>query len=195
MNTILTSVIPTGVRPSILGWSNGVEEPGFSALAQVLVFIFLATLLAHAGVAQELPSGWRRPTFTEAKGKWRNKSRTRFLRVVGDFDGDRKPDVAELLVSNSSNQCGLFVRLSSQQNDWQPVHHADGPIANLGISILPAKRYVTLCGSDPSACAPDEPHSLDLTATAINFFFHGSNSAFVYWDRNAHRFRSVPKSD
>ncbi len=27
MNTILTSVISTGVRPSALGWPNGVEEP------------------------------------------------------------------------------------------------------------------------------------------------------------------------
>ncbi len=31
---ILTSVIPTGVRPSALGWSNGVEEPAFSSPLQ-----------------------------------------------------------------------------------------------------------------------------------------------------------------
>jgi len=34
VNTTLTSVIPTGVRPSALGWSNGVEEPDVSLLRQ-----------------------------------------------------------------------------------------------------------------------------------------------------------------
>jgi hypothetical protein len=158
-------------------------------------YILFAVLFSAAAVAQEVPQGWRRPTLDEAKGKWRNESCTRFLRVIGDFDGDRKPDVAELLVSRSSNQFGLFVRLSSQQNQWQSVQQADGPIANLGVSIVPPKRYMTLCGSDPSVCAPDEPGSLDLRASAINFFSHGSNSSFVYWDRIAHTFHSVPKSD
>ncbi len=34
MNPILIPVIPTGVRPSVLGWSNGVEEPAVRLMRQ-----------------------------------------------------------------------------------------------------------------------------------------------------------------
>jgi hypothetical protein len=192
MNINLISVIPTGVRPPASGdrteWRN-------LLFPRALRCILIAVLFSAAAVAQDLPQGWRRPTLTETKGKWRNKSRTRFLQVRGDFDGDGKTDIAELLVSSSSKQFGLFVRLSSEDNEWQAVHKANGPLDRLGIAIVHPKKYVTLCGSDPSVCSPDQLRSLDLTNIAINFFSYGSNNAFLYWDRKAQKFQSVPMSD
>jgi hypothetical protein len=192
MNINLISVIPTGVRPPPSGdrtqWRN-------LLFPRALRCILIAVLFSAAAVAQNLPQGWRRPTLTETKGQWRNKSRTRFLQVRGDFDGDGKTDIAELLVNSSSKQFGLFVRLSSQDSEWQTVHKADGPLDRLGIAIVHPKKYVTLCGSDPSVCSPDQPRSLDLTNIAINFFSYGSNNAFLYWGRKAQKFQSVPMSD
>ena len=172
-----------------------VEEPAVRRALKCLLSTLVAVLLPALAVAQELPQGWRPPTVTEARGQWRNKSRTRFLQVSGDFDGDGKPDIAELLVSSSSKQFGLFVRLSSQHNEWQSVHEADGPLDRLAIAIVHPRKYMTLCGSDPSVCAPDDPRSLDLKCSAINFFSYGINSSFLYWDQKARKFRVVPMSD
>src|SRR5258708_32745981 len=93
-----------------------VEEPAVRRALNCLLSTLVAVLLSALAVAQELPQGWRRPTLAEVKGQWRNKSRTRFLAVGGDFDGDGKLDIAELLVSSSAKRFGLFVRLSSKHN-------------------------------------------------------------------------------
>ena len=64
------------------------------------------------------PNGWRRITQAEAADDWRQKSRTRYLLVKGDFDGDGKSDTAELLLNPSANQFALFVKLASSAK-WQ----------------------------------------------------------------------------
>jgi hypothetical protein len=185
-------VIPTGVRPSA---SDARTEWRNLLFPRALNCILAAVLFSVAVVAQELPKGWRRPTLTEAKGKWRNKSHARFLRVRGDFDGDGRQDVAELLVSSSAIKIGLFVRVSSQHNEWQSVHEPDGPLDRLGIAIVRPKKYVTLCSSDPSVCAANDPRSLDLKSSAINLFAYGANNSFLYWDPKAEKFQSAPMSD
>jgi hypothetical protein len=65
-----------------------------------------------------VPTGWRRITQAEAADDWRQKHSTRFLLVKGDFDGDGKPDVAELLLNPGSNRFALFVRLASTSK-WE----------------------------------------------------------------------------
>src|SRR6266849_2157754 len=126
MNEYLITVIPTGVRPSVFGWSHDVEEPAVRSGRQIAVMIFLAALLSPVALAQELPEGWRRPTRSEASSEWRKENPTRFLVVRGDFDGDGKQDVAELLGSEAGHQCALFVRLSGAHNKWQkPIWQAD----------------------------------------------------------------------
>jgi hypothetical protein len=192
MNINLISVIPTGVRPPASGdrteWRN-------LLFPRALRCILIAVLFSAAAVAQDLPQGWRRPTLAETKEHWRNKSRTRFLQVTGDFDGDGKTDIAELLVSSSSKKVGLFVWLSSQHNEWQSVHEADETLDRAGIAIVRPKKYMTLCSSDSSVCAPDDPRSIYLTSSAINVVSYGRNNAFLYWDRKAKNFRSAPMSD
>ena len=90
--------------------------------------VFLVLLIAGISFAQEaLPDGWHRPTLAEAKGQWRKKSRTRFLEVRGDFNGDGRVDLAELLISDSGKQCGLFVRFAGADSRWQALWQPDTP--------------------------------------------------------------------
>jgi hypothetical protein len=160
-----------------------------------LPLIFVATyLIAQVSTQQTLRAGWRKPTLAEATGAWRKKSPARFLVVRGDFDGDGRDDVAELLVSDSGKTFGLFVWLSGQRR-WQSIHGADTSLGDLGISLVLPKKFDTLCADDPSMCAPSAPATVDLKNKAIEFFAWGEASSIFYWDPSAQAFRNAPMSD
>jgi hypothetical protein len=158
-----------------------------------LIFV-AASSMAQVSPQQALPAGWRKPTPNEAIGPWRKKSPSRFLVVRGDFDGDGRDDVAELLVSDSGKSFGLFVWLSSQRR-WQSIHGADASLGNLGISLVLPKKFDTLCADDPSMCAPSAPATVDLKNKAIEFFAWGEANSIFYWDPSAQAFRNSPMSD
>lgn len=156
------------------------------------------TVLSGLAVVQELPSGWRRPTPTETSGAWRQNNRTRFLVVKGDFDGDGKPDTAELLVKPSSKQFALFVRLSSTEK-WQLVGEpADIKLlGHFGIDLVKPGEYKTACGKGygGDACAHGEPKVLKLSTSAIDFLYAESSDGIFYWDAGAKTFREILMSD
>ena len=159
-------------------------------------YVLLVVLTLPLAVSQEsLPDGWRTPTAAEAKGAGRNKSAARFLVVRGDFDGDGHENLAQLLLSNSGKEFGLYVRLSSQHDTWQSIHGGRTSMAGLGISLVRPGKRDTLCSDDPSICAPDTAKTLDLANNAIEFFSSGEASSIFYWDKTAKRFRVVPQSD
>jgi hypothetical protein len=160
-----------------------------------LPLIFLASFsMAQVTTQPTLPNGWRKPTASEATGTWRKKSPTRFLVVRGDFDGDGRDDVAELLVSDSGKSSGLFVWLSSQRR-WQSIHGANFPLGELGINLVLPKKFDTLCADDPSVCAPSAPATVDLKNKAIEFFAWGEASSIFYWEPSSQTFRNAPMSD
>jgi len=87
-----------------------------SARAKGGACVCLLAALCGFAVAQNLPSGWRRPAVSEVSNAWRQKNHSKFLVARGDFDGDGKSDTAELLVNDSASQFALFVRLDSSEN-------------------------------------------------------------------------------
>jgi len=179
-------VIPTGVRPSVFGWSKGVEEPAVRLRRQMAVLIFLAALLSPVALAQELAEGWRRPTQSETSGAWRDKSPTRFLAVKGDFDGDGKQDIAELLVSPSAKQFGVFVRLAAA-GQWQSLITFDlDAIGRYAIDFVKPGKYKTAQG---------EPEFLVLKHPAVDFIYTHSGDIIYYWDENSKSFRNVLMSE
>ncbi len=198
MRRTLRSVIPTGVRPSALGWSNGVEEPAVSWRRPFLAIFFLGLLLSSEALAQDLPPGWRRATPSERASSWGKQSPTRFFRVEGDFDGDGRTDVAELLVNSSEKKFALFVKLASTQK-WQMLGEA-GDLGNLdrfAIDLVKRGRYKTACGKgyDDSFCAHGEPDYLVLSHPAIDFIYTESADSIFYWDQKTKAFRKIAMSD
>src|SRR5277367_258050 len=152
------------------------------------------TVLSGIALAQDLPSGWRRPISGETPGEWRQKSRARFLVVYGDFDGDGKPDTAELLVNPTSSKFALFVRLSSTHK-WEPVSESADVKAldRCGIDLAKPGEYKTACGKGYSdnACAHGEPDVLKLSTPAIDFFYTESSDSIFYWDASTRAFREI----
>jgi hypothetical protein len=162
-----------------------------------ICFFLLVVTVSAPALAQELPKGWRRPTRVETSQRWRIKSRTRFLVVKDDFDGDGEVDLAELLVSETGHRCALFVRLSSERNSWrEPIWHADtGGLGRFGINLVRPGKHDTFCSSDPSSCHPKTPATVDLPTFGILFSSYGTASSLAYWDKRAGQFQWVPMSD
>jgi hypothetical protein len=176
-----------------------VKIPGLvklSRLGKLGICVSMIVITTRPGVCQDtLPSGGRKSTLSEANGDWRKKSATRFLVVKGDFNGDGHEDLAELWVSDTGKRAGHFVSVSSQHGGWQLLHNAGGSLGDLGTRIVRRKKYETLCGSDPSACAPDTPKAIDLVHIAIEFFSFGRTSSFFYGDKTTQSFRNGPMGD
>ncbi len=159
---------------------------------------FCLMALSGFAVAQELPPGWRVPTPAETVGDWRHKSPTGFVKVKGDFDGDGKPDAAQLLINPSSHQFALFVQLSSATS-WRLVG-APTDIRSLdrfGIDLVKPGKYKTACGKGYGdyACAHGEPDTLKLSTSAIDFFYTESSDSIFYWDVSRKEFLEVLMSD
>lgn len=131
----------------------------FRSVPQYCVCVCLTLLLSADAFAQELSRGWRRPSPTETSDKWRQKNRTRFLTIKADFDGDGKPDMAELFVNSSTNQFGVFVRLADS-GVWLELVKGDlRSLPDVGIAAAKRGRYKTACGKGYGdyACAMANP--------------------------------------
>jgi hypothetical protein len=118
--------------------------------------------------------------------------------VKGDFDGDLKPDTAELLVNSSSTQFALFVKMGSTGR-WQQLGDSVESrwLGRMGIRLVKPGRYKTACGEgyDDSFCAHGEPNFLKLSSPAIDKFVEESVDSILYWNRSKKNFVEIQMSD
>ncbi len=117
---------------------------------------------------------------------------------MADFDGDGKPDPAELLVNASANQFALFVKLAST-GKWRLT---DGPfdiksLDRFGIDLVKPGKYETACGKGYGdyACAHHEPDFMKVSTAAIDLFYTESSDSILYWDSSTKAFRKILISD
>jgi hypothetical protein len=175
------------------------DRVGLSLLAQFGIFFVIVLALRPASAQDSLPSGWRKPALAEADGEWRKKNPTRFLVAKGDFDGDGKGDIAELLVDVPGKHFGLFVKLAGTA-EWQRLDSGEGDVKDLaefGISPVKPGKYKTACGKGYGdyACSHGEPELLELSRPAVDYFYNESSDYIFYWDTKAKKFIRVQMSD
>jgi hypothetical protein len=171
----------------------------WSCVAKVGIFAVAILILRPSFAQDTLPRGWRKPTLAEAGADWRKKSPTRFLAAKGDFDGDGKQDVAELLVDISGKHFGLFIKRASAP-DWLTVDGAQGEVkdlANFGIDLVKPGKYKTACGKGYGdyACSHGEPEVLELSRPAVDYFYNESSDFIFYWDAKGKKFIQIQMSD
>jgi hypothetical protein len=172
---------------------------GVSAAKQGVHMLLLTVCLSPCFAQVSLPGGWRKPNASEVPGAWREKSPTRFLVAKGDFDGDGKADIAEVLVDLPGKHFGLFVKLAAAA-EWQPLDGGQGDVKDLaefGISLVKPGKYKTACGKGYGdyACSHGEPELLELSRPAVDYFYSESSDFIFYWDTKANKFVEIQMSD
>ena len=166
-----------------------------------IIFIAILLLFSNNAFGEPLlPKGWRVPTKDETKYDIpiREKDPYRYLRVIGDFDGDKITDEARILVNDSKNKMGVFVFLArnGSYKTIQLVEYDNKDwVKAIGISIVEPGEYKTACGKGYFKCHEGEPAVLVLKRPSINVFKFESASSFFYWDDSLKSFKSIAISD
>jgi len=161
----------------------------------VNVFLLIA-LMSSAAVAQSLRAQpWRNPTAAELgtpeEQKWRQDDPARYLVMIGDFDGDGKPDEARLMVRGDGKAYALLVKLAAHD---APIKLDEFPnmkkLPSIGIKRVAPAEYPTACARGID-CAEDEPRYIRVTHDAIDYFDHDVADRYYYWSDVRHAFAQV----
>ena len=119
--------------------------------------------------------------------------------VRADFNGDRIPDDAWILLRSTEVGWSVWARLSRkgapakmiQLVEWQ----RDAGAQYQGIALVTPGRYETACGKGYWECKPGEPKVLKLIRPSIEFFKFESASSIFFWDPKMSKFHQVWTSD
>jgi hypothetical protein len=146
-----------------------------------------------------LPDGWRLPTAVEVSDDWRGGDPGRFLLADADLDGDGRPDQARVLFRTDGTAFGVFAFLCCGEKDAVPhliLHNRELTYFKVvGIRPLGPGRYRTACGRGFIDCYLGEPHEVQLTHAAIDYFRNESVTSLFYWSDGEQTFKWVAITD
>lgn len=146
------------------------------------------------------PSGWRFPTVKDYQGDWkaRRLDGTRPFKTQGDFNNDKLPDEAWILIPTSGTGAGLFVFLGQPDKTFRTVqldYLEDVKAQNLYVDAVSKGEYETACGKGYGKCCDGEAAKLKLNFQAISYGTFESSELIYYWDAQRKTFRQTSISD
>jgi hypothetical protein len=168
--------------------------------------LLAAAIFAGASYAEDIPAGWRTPRAREIADSDRKDSSTRYVKAVGDFNGDGVPDEALLLKSTRFSGEALWVRVSNVEGkfDWIKLAEIkwgkDYPSVNvaMGIESVPPGVHPYGCFEDAKDCNfgphKDRP-KLRLRDPSLMYFKFGSAASLYFWSSKYNKFVRVWLSD
>ena len=152
--------------------------------------VLMLTLSAWA--QKDVPYGWHRLKPSEVAGR-----APRELVAHGDFDGDGKPDVAEILADDNGRSMGLFAYPSSTSR-WMKLDSARVENFNTRrIAAVKAGAYDTSCSKTPeeNGCKSGEPAKLNLAHPTIDLSAPAGSHVYFYWDAASAAFKKAPVAE
>src|SRR6185295_13483147 len=101
----------------------------------------LALALAQASTAAA--PAWRPPTSAEVSQPWRSDSPHRYLAISADFDGDGRPDRADLLVQVAGSGAALVVVLGRSPKQRIVLERLDDValLDTMGVDLVTPGKY------------------------------------------------------
>jgi hypothetical protein len=162
-----------------------------------LLIFFLLFVEPKCAFRSGIPEGWRMPAGYEHADGWRKENPERFLKVIGDFNGDSEADEARLLLRKKDKALGLFIKNRwSKHNEFFLLEVGDSSlIHSFGIRLFKPGLYVTACGKGYWGCGENEPPEIQLGHDAIDLFKIESANSFFYWDSTINDFKRIWISD
>ncbi|HOV99029.1 MAG TPA: hypothetical protein PK595_05615 [Bacteroidota bacterium] len=134
---------------------------------------------------------------SEMNDDWRKRIPNKFLKVVGDFNGDKEKDEARLLVNNQDKSIALFIKYRMDgENRFFLLEIGDSLlIHSMGIQLVKPGKYLTACGKGYWDCGEDEPPEILLSCDAVDLFIVEGANSFIFWDSVDNKFRRIWISD
>jgi hypothetical protein len=115
---------------------------------------------------------------------------------MGDFDGDKKPDVARLLKSTDGKAFGLFVFPGSGGKPMALEQSSETSLLEgMGIGSIKPGKYKTACGKGYFDCSGAEPKEIVLLNDAIDYFKTESANSYFVWEPKKKAFNRIWMSD
>jgi beta-lactamase regulating signal transducer with metallopeptidase domain len=129
---------------------------------------------------------WRAP----AEGK----------QVSADFDGDSKPDQAELRLSIDGKWEALFVSMTHDPGKWTRATEINNKeprdAVQMEVSLVNPGTYATACSKGyGKPCKEGEPGGVTLKHAGVRYSQPESSSSIFYWDETAQELKRAWTSD
>lgn len=163
-------------------------------------FILTALFILFSKNVPYAASEWRTPTPDDLGRNfiWRDEDPDRYLLVKADLDGDKKEDIAHLLINDIDDTIGLFVTLTSSKQKTPLLLETikdKRMIEVFGIDSVKPGKYQTACGKRYWQCEKGEPKQVHLKNPGIDFFKYESANSFFIWNQTNKRFDRIWISD
>ena len=161
-----------------------------TALALLLAAPFCGPALAETDTMWTpiIPPGWDKVTMPDLLSTgdfgFRASQVSGYMEARGDFDGDGRPDVAEVYVNRHTGNHAVFITLNARAvaRIYKVIEAPANLMARIGISRTVPGEYRNACpkgyGAD-KACAPA---LFKLKNDGVAYFTFESAQKMFYWD-------------
>lgn len=169
-------------------------------MRKILITILLIGLIGCASNPKNVvtPEGWRIADKEDAIDDWARFDSPN--KIIDDFNGDKKADIAQILLNQNSKTGFKFVVDMSNENKIQQFQliEMDGVSPqSVAIELLKPSNEVweSACAKGYWDCEPDEIRQFKITRPSIQFcYIESACTVFLWSDRNR-EFIKIPLSD
>lgn len=169
-------------------------------MRKILITILLIGLTGCASNPKNVvtPEGWRIADKEDAIDDWARFDSPN--KIIDDFNGDKKADIAQILLNQNSKTGFKFVVDMSNENKIQQFQliEMDGVSPqSVAIELLKPSNEVweSACAKGYWDCEPDEIRQFKITRPSIQFcYIESACTVFLWSDRNR-EFIKIPLSD
>jgi hypothetical protein len=182
----------------------------------IIILLFIATLCFEVNAkesvltypqivkkwAKQLLKEYRLPNKKDIKGYWLECERDKKIApywTSGDYNGDGLIDYAFFLLRKDNKGSNVFVLISNKNRYEVRTLRSESKLSFIkygfyeGIESVPPGKYETAHGK--KYFESDDPDTISLNNSSINWYKCESANAFYYWDETNKAFKEVWMSD
>lgn len=164
----------------------------------VVVVLLLVGCSGYVDKNVQAPENWRIADKEDSYNDWARFNSPN--KIVNDFNGDGKPDVAQILVKQDSIKgFNLIIQMSGQNLEKQFVLDKNEDVTPQSVSIEllePSEKiWKSACAKGYWDCEIGEIREFKIMRPSIQFCYIESSCTVYLWsDRNSN-FTKIPLSD
>lgn len=137
-----------------------------------------------------VPPGWDKVTYPDLLSTgdfgFRASQVSGYMQAIGDFDGDGRPDIAEVYVNRHTGNHAVFITLNARAvaRVYKVIEAPANLMARIGISRAVPGEYRNACakGLGAKGLGGCTPTKFKMKYDGLAYFIFESAQEMVYWD-------------